>query len=468
MVNIKVKKMNSFTKHNSPDRSYSEVSVGCWNMRSLVESEGPKETSVSRPGGRGVAVERKASFMVREMRRFGVNIMGISETKWFGAAVYDVDGFTLLHSGRPLPEDSPMERNEGVGIVLDPTLSAAWRAGGEIWKAVSSRIILAKFKLQVPTTRSCVQVSVVSVYAPTYRASNEIKEEFFSDLQNTLNNIDQEDFLILVGDFNARVGSSDRESSEMASTWEGVRGYHGVGRENDAGKELLSFCALNELTLMNTFFEKHTTYKYTWQHPGSKKWHCIDYIILRQKQRRFCTDVSVLRHAECWTDHKLLRAKIRLSISPKLRRGEVRKKFAVSRLKDKDVRERYSKAVLDGVSAVWCSEDGGEGKWQKMRKSLTSAAENVLGWEKHHHPNWFRDSITVLEPMIQKRNMLFAKWLSSHSSKDRQRYVTQRRMVAKEVKRAKNAWFQRKADEIERSMKGGVGTWKGLRDIQRS
>ena len=47
---------------------------------------------VSRQGGRGVVVDRKAILMVRELHRFGISVVGISETKWFGSAVYDVDG----------------------------------------------------------------------------------------------------------------------------------------------------------------------------------------------------------------------------------------------------------------------------------------------------------------------------------------------------------------------------------------
>ena len=105
-------------------------------------------------------------------------------------------------------------------------------------------------------------------------------------------------------------------------------------------------------------------------------------------------------------------------------------------------------------------------KWSILRDSLTSAADKVLGWEKRWQLDWFKDNICVLEQMIQ-RNMLFARWLKSHSQRDRQRYVTQRRAVAQQIRHSKNSWLQQKACEIERAMKGGVGTWKGLRDLQR-
>ena len=63
-----------------------------------------------------------------------------------------------------------------------------------------------------------------------------------------------------------------------------MRGRHSVGQMNEAGEVLL---------------QKKSIHKYTWQHPGSKQWHYIDYLIMRQRQRQMCCDVSVLRSADC-------------------------------------------------------------------------------------------------------------------------------------------------------------------------
>ena len=49
---------------------------------------------------------------------------------------------------------------------------------------------------------------------------------------------------------------------------------------NESGENLLSFCAMNELIVMDALFEKANVFKYTWQHPGMKHWHCIDYVIM--------------------------------------------------------------------------------------------------------------------------------------------------------------------------------------------
>ena len=74
-------------------------------MRSLVEAEGLVTTALIR---RGVSVDCKINFLVEELRCFEMSITGVSETKWFGQGVYDVDGFVMVHSGRPVPGDGDL------------------------------------------------------------------------------------------------------------------------------------------------------------------------------------------------------------------------------------------------------------------------------------------------------------------------------------------------------------------------
>ena len=73
-----------------------------------------------------------------------------------------------------------------------------------------------------------------------------------------------------------------------------------------------------------------------------------------------------------------------------------------------------------------------------------NAVESTLGHEKRNQPDWFKENETILWKHIDKLNLLFSKWLRTQHHSDRQRYVTQRRLVASEVKRVKNEWFQEK------------------------
>ena len=48
--------------------------------------------------------------------------------------------------------------------------------------------------------------TIVSAYAPTMTNPDEVKDKFYDDLENIISATTRTDKLILLGDFNARVG----------------------------------------------------------------------------------------------------------------------------------------------------------------------------------------------------------------------------------------------------------------------
>ena len=108
---------------------------------------------------------------------------------------------------------------------------------------------------------------------------DEEKEGFYESLKATIDRVPRSDKLIVLGDFNARVGR-DHE------TWERVIGHHDIGSENANGSLLLNMCAEHQLTITNTLYQQANKYKASWMHPRSKHWHLIDYVIVRQRDPR--------------------------------------------------------------------------------------------------------------------------------------------------------------------------------------
>ena len=96
-----------------------DLVVCTWNVRILVESCGDLRVCRKRQllGEKSEGVDRKLDLLVKVLRRYGVSIAGIQETRWFGKDVWPEDGCVLLHSSRPLPVSGDKAlRNEGVGI----------------------------------------------------------------------------------------------------------------------------------------------------------------------------------------------------------------------------------------------------------------------------------------------------------------------------------------------------------------
>ena len=236
-----------------------------------------------------------------------------------------------------------------VGILLDDRATAAWQATGEIWRAVSSRIVHARLKLasagqRLPGGLHCssdVFVSVVCVYAPTARAPGDMVKRFYDELQDVLNSILSNDFLLMLGDLNAHVGVRDR-SSEL---WSDVLGCFGI---DDHSEDFLNFCELSQLSLMNTWFQKSSLRYGTWTHPATKKCSMIDFVVFRSDQRRYCLDVQVMCGATCWTDHKLVRVKLRLYLNcPQNWQNRKESPIAVWKLADASICEDCCRELSD-------------------------------------------------------------------------------------------------------------------------
>ena len=95
---------------------------------------------------------------------------------------------------------------------------------------------------------------------------------------NVLSNTPDSDLFVLLGDYNARIGSRDAAQDQ----WGMARGPHGHGIDNDAGKELLSFLTTHQVTACNTLFQKKNIHLTTWKHPKSQNWYCVDYSVMRR------------------------------------------------------------------------------------------------------------------------------------------------------------------------------------------
>ena len=126
-----------------------------------------------------------------------------------------------------------------------------------------------------------------------------------------LRGIPRTDKLLLIGDFNARIG---RENDK----WPLVMGKQGIGKCNSNGELLLALCSEFELIVMNTMFKQKDERNTTWMHPRSRHWHMIDFITTRCRDKIDIHRTRVMRGANCWADHQMLRSKVDFRIRQSL------------------------------------------------------------------------------------------------------------------------------------------------------
>ena len=143
--------------------------------------------------------------------------------------------------------------------------------------------------------------------------TDDSKEIFYEALTTSVRQVPCEDKLMILGDFNARVGCD-------VMSWPTVLGHHGKGACNSNGELLLSFCAEQQMTVSNTLFQMPDKWFYSWQHPRSKRYHLLDYVLVRQSDIQDITSTRIMRGADCSTDHFLVRTICKFHVKPIRRR----------------------------------------------------------------------------------------------------------------------------------------------------
>ena len=91
-------------------------------------------------------------------------------------------------------------------------------------------------------------ISIIQVYAPQQGRLLKDKEEFYELLQTTMGDVMYQDSMILCGDWNGHIGCDRKQ-------YETVLGIHSIGNRNEEGKRILDFAVVNNLCIMNTFYQ---------------------------------------------------------------------------------------------------------------------------------------------------------------------------------------------------------------------
>ncbi|XP_060756794.1 craniofacial development protein 2-like [Neoarius graeffei] len=128
---------------------------------------------------------------------------------------------------------------------------------------------------------------VIQCYAPTNEAEEEIKDDFYYQLQAVLDRRGAKDITILMGDFNAKIGVDN-------TGYEDVMGIHGLGQMNENGERFADLCSLNELVIGGSIFPHKRIHLATWRSPDHITENQIDHMCISRKFRRSCQDVRVM------------------------------------------------------------------------------------------------------------------------------------------------------------------------------
>ena len=290
--------------------------------------------------------------------------------------------------------------------------------------------------------------SIIAIYAPTNPTSangETVSDEFYKQLQSTLAAVPTRDMVIIMGDFNARVGSDN----EM---WRSVIGSHSPDQRNENGERLLDFCACNDLVVTNTCFPHKTIHKCTWFCNGdrTRPGRMIDYVLVNRRFHTSILDTRVFRSTYVDTDHELVISTIRFKIKAKRVQNTGLMKRQVSGL-PLEMRIGFKVALAAALPSQPTEEEDAEKVWGTLKSALSEAQDTLPKLPQRREKEWVTEELRNLAR--KKREAWQHLWQAGGSHLDsalQSQYKQYCKLTKIAAECARNKWWSDRAVEAEK------------------
>nr|VZI49048.1 unnamed protein product [Spirometra erinaceieuropaei] len=408
----------------------SPLTLAAWNVRSLLDN--PRS---NRP-------QRRTALVARELARYKVDIAALSETRFSEQGQLEEvgAGYTFFWSGRPKPE----RRDAGVAFAIRNDIVGKVPC---LPQDIKDRLMSHR----LPLRRGGKFATILSAYAPPMTSPNAVaRDKFYEDLHALLATMSKADKLIVLDDFNARVGTDH-------TACRGMLGPHGLRGSNDNGLLLLRICAEHRLILTNTFFCLPEREKATWRHPRSRQWHLLDYVLVRRRDQRDVLVTKAIAGADGWTDHRLVISMMRIRLQPRRRpqgkRPPGKLNVALSSLPTHHLHfSNWLAQRLDDLpiaAAAAAENDSVENRWCQLRDTVQSTALAVLGRDPRQHQDWFDDNDAVIRNMLAEKDRLHKAYVDQPTEDNKAVFYRSRRYIQQRLCEMQDASTARKAEELQ-------------------
>lgn len=385
-----------------------DLNIATWNVRTMLQS--------------GKMIE-----IANEVKKYGLDIVALQEVRWQGSGQIDKKHFSVYYSG-----DQGRRGCNGTGFMV------GCRARKSLlgFEPINDRICKIRLKGRFRN------ITMISAYAPTEDKEMEVKEEFYDEMARTCNSVPKYDLLIVLGDFNAKVGKEDFVSS--------VAGKYTLHDETNENGTLLCQMALSQdLIVESTCFDHKRIHKGTWKAPGGELLNQIDHVLVSRRHATSIIDVRTCRGPNCDSDHYLVKTVLRERLSNVMKgKAQRRVKWDVEKLKNGTETLNFEKAIIEKMRGTEDTEGTGidEG-WKRIEKVLIESVKEVIGSKKkERNSGWFDEEC---REAIEEKNKERQKMLQRKTRQKWESYSESRRKAKRMLKKKKKDFLKRQVEEIE-------------------
>lgn len=411
----------------NPIKFFGKLRISSWNVGSL---------------------NGRTTELASIMRKRGIDIMALQETKWKGAKAKQLtEGYKLLYYGKNTKQN-------GVGIILAPHLASKII----VVNRVSDRLIMVKLAIE-----KLGAWNFISAYAPQTGCTTSEKSEFLEDLENLLETIPPDEEKFILADMNAHIGETNED-------FEGVHGGFGFGSRNREGRELLEFASTHNLVFVNTFFSKQTRHLITYN--SGIRSSQIDYILCDANMRRNFSDCKVILGEAVVSQHRLLIGELKLPVTLNRKDNSVvTPKIKWHRLRDPSADifiNDLQNELIESSNNSQCLTSNQ--MWVNFEKSCVEKAKAALGVSKgkfrDERETWWWNEL--VQKAVSEKKVCFKSWKFSLQDPDKTDEERQQlRKNYKDAKKRSKIAVAKSRDEASQAFYQKLETSEGQNNIYR-
>ena len=250
--------------------------------------------------------------------------------------------------------------NGGVGMVLA-------RAGYEaisLIKSYGKRILLVSFN-------GNPRLTVITVYSPTEAAADEEAEDFHSTLRAAIHEVPAHHLLIVLGDFNARLGKTSADDRQWY--------FHSTTNRNGGLlRDTMDEC---QLEATNHRFQKKPGKMWTFLSDGTLNKALLDYVLVRKKWKNSVKNTEACNSfSSIGSDHRVVVSKVKLSLRKKQHLPQAIKYDFQPLKTDSQLQEDYAVEVSNSFSALASEMDSNTAtiRYEKFLEAIKCSNEKLL------------------------------------------------------------------------------------------
>lgn len=334
------------------------------------------------------------------LREIKFDIIGLGEIRKLGENIVEKrNGNLLYYIGKT-------KGQKGVGFLVHKHLKHQIQE----FIGVSDRI--AALKLEIDKTKTII----IQIYAPTEGSTDEEIENFYGDLEETMVKYTAQRVFVM-GDFNGQIGTTKEGETTV--------GPYGIGSRSRRGERLIQFAQEHNLFILNTFYKKPATAKWTWKSPDGKTRNEIDFILSNSKEN--IRDVQVLNGVKFDTDHRMVRAA--LETNRKSRKRIQHKKQGPTAIN----RETYKAALNTRIQQMQSTTNpiGVQEQYSELKANILRATRDAAQQDSKIRNREKLSENTIR--LINERERL--KGTSPKSNRQKEEYSEINKLTKREIRK---------------------------------